>query len=118
MRGERLEGLLLQAARDGAVALTDMQLAAVGAVHRREMEQVLRLERVALDVTRRLADHGIRAVVLKGVALANSIYRDPSIRSFGDVDVLIEPGRFAATIDVLVSRGGLPRAARGPSGLR
>ena len=106
VRGERLEGLLLQAARDGTVALTDMQLAAVGAVHRREMEQVLRLERVALDVTRRLADHGIRAVVLKGVALANSIYRDPSIRSFADVDVLIEPGRFGATIDVLVSRGG------------
>ena len=69
------------------------------------MEQVLRLERAALDVDQRLADRGIRAVVLKGVALANTVYRDPEIRSFADVDVLVEPGRFTAAIDALVSGG-------------
>jgi hypothetical protein len=105
VRGDRLEGLMLQAARDGAVALTDAQLAVVGAVHRQDMEQVLRLERVALDVVQELADRGVRAVVLKGVALANSIYRDPEIRSFADVDVLVEPGLFPAAVEVLVSRG-------------
>ncbi len=77
----------------------------LGRTHRQDMEQVLRLERAALDVDQRLADHGIRAVVLKGVALANTVYRDPGIRSFADVDVLVEPGRFTAAIDALVSGG-------------
>jgi hypothetical protein len=105
VRSQRLEGLALQASRDGAVALTDSQRAIFATSHRQDMEQALRLERAALDVSQRLADHGIRAVVLKGVALANSIYREPEIRAFVDVDVLVQQGRFTAAIDVLIADG-------------
>jgi len=105
VRSERLDGLLLEAWRDGAIELTDNQVAGFGRTHRNEMEQALRLERAALDVVGMLADLGIDSVVLKGMALANTVYADAGWRSFGDVDLLLDPEGFAAGIDALVAVG-------------
>jgi hypothetical protein len=105
VRSERLDGLLLQAWRDGAIELTAQQAEMSARTHRQEMERVLRLERTALDVTGSLADHGITSVLLKGVALANTVYDDAAQRSFGDVDVLVEPAQFVAAIGVLLAAG-------------
>ena len=69
------------------------------------MEHLLRLERAGLDVVRLLVDEGIDSVVLKGMALANTVYADPGWRSFGDVDVLVEPAHFVAAIEALVAIG-------------
>ena len=105
VRGERLDGLLLQASRDGAIELTDGQVAGFGRAHREDMEQALRLERAALDVVGLLADRGIDSVALKGMALANTVYADAGWRSFGDVDLLLDPAGFVAGIDALVAAG-------------
>ncbi len=105
VRSERLDGLLLEASRDGVIELSDDQLAGFGRTHREDMEQALRLERAALDVVGLLADRGIVSVVLKGMALANTVYPDPGWRSFGDVDVLVDPARFVAAIEALVAIG-------------
>ena len=63
----------------------------------------VRLERAGLDVVGLLADRGIDSVALKGMALANTVYADPGWRSFGDVDVLVDPAQFVAGIDALVA---------------
>jgi hypothetical protein len=60
----------------------------------------------ALDVLR---SAGIDALVLKGVALANTVYADPSLRVFGDVDLLVRPTDFASAAALLVATLGASR---------
>ncbi len=105
VRGERLDGLLLRMWRDGDLELTDHRAEVFTRAHRDDMEQVLRLERAALHVAELLSGAGIPAVFMKGIALANTVYADPAWRSFGDVDVLVQPGRLVAAIEVLVAAG-------------
>src|SRR5262249_47068663 len=38
---------------------------------------------------------------LKGPVLAHTVYRDPALRSFGDIDVLVRDGEFDAAVDAL-----------------
>ena len=59
IRTESLDGLLIQAWRDGAFELRTDQLDTFARAHRAEMEHVLRLERAVLDVVDRLAERGI-----------------------------------------------------------
>jgi hypothetical protein len=37
-----------------------------------------------------MTDHGIRAVVLRGAALAETVYQEPALRHCHDIDVLVE----------------------------
>lgn len=50
-----------------------------------------------------LADSGIEAIPLRGVALAATLYGDVSLRSFGDLDILVQPSHVDQAIDVLRS---------------
>ncbi|HEV2755715.1 MAG TPA: nucleotidyltransferase family protein [Actinomycetota bacterium] len=50
---------------------------------------------------------GTPAVVLKGPALVERYYRDPTLRSYGDVDLLVRPRDFAAALDTLQCEGYL-----------
>jgi hypothetical protein len=52
---------------------------------------------------------GIPVLVLKGPALAVQAYGDPHERSYGDVDLLVEPVQAEAAIDVLLRAGYLDR---------
>ena len=56
--------------------------------------------------------------LLKGCALATAVYPDPSWRPFGDVDLLLEPRRFAAGIAVLRAVGGVRHVPGGAAGTR
>lgn len=47
-----------------------------------------------------LADDGIVAVALKGPALAERFYPEPSLRSGSDIDLLVTPDRFDQSIEV------------------
>ncbi|MEE4153461.1 MAG: nucleotidyltransferase family protein [Erythrobacter sp.] len=58
------------------------------------------------------ADAGLAAVVLKGTALAYSLYRDPAMRRRGDTDVLIAPERMALARRVLRAAGFAPVGER------
>src|ERR1700722_4684385 len=52
-----------------------------------------------------LAQAGIRAVPLKGVALAQSLYDDAAARVCGDIDILVPSVNAAQAIDLLLRSG-------------
>lgn len=54
----------------------------------------------AARLVRALEAAGIRCLVLKGVALALTVYPDPALRNFADVDILVDEDKFAVAEDV------------------
>jgi hypothetical protein len=48
---------------------------------------------------------GIRTVLLKGPAFGRLLYRDPSSRSYSDVDLLVDPAAVRAAEEILVILG-------------
>ncbi len=50
----------------------------------------LALDAVTLEVVDAFAAHGIRAILLKGAAIADRLYEDVNQRPYGDVDLLVE----------------------------
>lgn len=63
--------------------------------HRRQLQTILE----------RLADRGIRILVMKGTALAYSAYPDPAMRRRGDSDLLVRSENVPAMREVLQSLG-------------
>lgn len=47
-------------------------------------------------LSRALQDAGIRCMALKGVGLAITVYPDPALRNFADIDLLVDPENYAA----------------------
>ena len=64
--------------------------------------RLLEAARPALDA---LAAAGIRAMLLKGAALAQHIYKEPGLRPIGDVDVLVELTHARSATRILEERG-------------
>lgn len=58
-----------------------------------------------------LARGGIPLIVLKGAALAETIYDKPTLRPLADIDVLIRREHVAAALDVLQTAGYAPPQA-------
>jgi hypothetical protein len=52
-----------------------------------------------------LESAGIQCLLLKGVALASSVYDDPSLRTFADIDVLVDPSNYQAAIAAAEAAG-------------
>jgi hypothetical protein len=103
--GQRIPGHLLEAALDGALPTTPAQLAEVQEAHLSSMWTVLLIERTLLVVADQLASAGVEFRVLKGSACASLDYADPSLRSFGDVDLLVAPDSFDSAVKALVAAG-------------
>ncbi len=55
-----------------------------------------------------LREHGIPAMPFKGPVLAIGLYDDSSLRSFGDIDVLIQRKDLLLAVKVLATQGYLP----------
>jgi hypothetical protein len=64
----------------------------------------------ALEV---LASAGIRVLLLKGAALATTVYPSFAARPMGDVDILVQPGEARRAWNLLVSAGWRPELAGG-----
>ena len=112
---ERLSGLAVAAAQDGWLQLNDDQFAELLGQHRDAMTWTLRVERILLVVSRRLEARGVRPIVLKGPALAHTLYPDPSWRAFRDLDLLVRPrlaGGAGSRGDVEDRGDVLPRGVR------
>ncbi len=62
-----------------------------------------------------LAERGVETVVMKGTALAYSLYEDASVRRRGDTDLLVKPSDRKTARDVLSSSGWIMREV--PHGL-
>jgi len=65
-----------------------------------------------------LADAGIDTLMLKGGALAATVYGDPGLRPMSDLDVLVPTARARAAIDALERHGWAPRIAITPGFIR
>jgi hypothetical protein len=60
------------------------------------------------DVLSTLADGKVSTVVLKGAALAETVYPEPALRHSHDIDLLVEPRDLSAAVSLLVSSGLRP----------
>jgi hypothetical protein len=105
----RVPGFLVAALEAGALSVTDEQRAEALARHLDACSAVLGLERRLLDVVGLLEDAGIEVVALKGSAHAHLLYRDPGLRFFGDVDVLLRSEQLGTAVGLLERERGAVR---------
>ena len=81
------------------------------ALRQEEQAIVLRNRILAQEMGRLLAvfrDHGIRALPVKGAVLAQASYGDLNLRTFSDLDIVIEKGVFDQSLPVLREVGYEP----------
>ena len=78
---------------------------ALAEAHERAMAEALLLEDVLLSALDDLAEAGIRALVLKGSALAHGLGPDPAERTFGDTDLLVAADALPDAATALERRG-------------
>jgi hypothetical protein len=102
---QRLTGYLDAAVADGALPVTDDQRDQVRERHLAACATVLRLERILLQLADHLEAAGIDYVVLKGTASAHLVHADPSVRMFGDNDLLFRTEDFERAMEVLGAVG-------------
>jgi hypothetical protein len=105
LRMQRLCGLAVQATEDGVLALTPEQADELLEHHEMQLGIDLRVEQLVLAALSALTTAGIDARLLKGPATAHRFYADPSLRSFGDADILVPRPDFRAAIAVFEQRG-------------
>ena len=56
-----------------------------------------------------LKQHKIPVLTLKGPALAQSVYKDINLRSYGDLDILVNPKNFHQVQKLLITNGYSPQ---------
>src|SRR5262249_20849398 len=105
IRFERLNGLAAEAAADGRLVLSDQQTDQLLGLHRGSMLWCLRAEQKLLGLADAFVLEGIEFAVLKGPSLAHRFYREPSLRPFGDLDVLVRSGDYERACDLLARLG-------------
>src|ERR687892_1232476 len=85
----RMVGIAVAAAEAGRLRLTGDQTEELLDRHRDAMLWALAIERRLLGLAEAFEAAGVRPLVLKGPALAHTMYPDPSWRVFGDLDLLV-----------------------------
>jgi hypothetical protein len=102
---QRLTGLAVAMAHEGALRLSARAHDALLGRHEAQLVLDLRLERALIEAAATLVDAGIPYRALKGPVLAHTVYRDPALRSFGDVDLLVPGPMFDRALQVLETLG-------------
>ncbi|MGH2554330.1 MAG: nucleotidyltransferase family protein [Actinomycetota bacterium] len=111
-----ITGFAVAAAEAGSLALSAEQTDALLETHREAMLAPLAVERGLLEVATELHAGDVEFVVLKGPALAHTVYPNPSWRYFGDLDLLVRGGDWPKACTILESLGyrrGLPEPRGG-----
>ena len=103
--GQRVRGLLAGGVSAGVLALAGDQVDEVAHAHRDAMAISLVLEQMLCRLHGWLSDAGIDHVVLKGPAIAHTAYEDPSLREFGDLDLLVPSEQIDRALAMLLRRG-------------
>lgn len=101
-----MTGQVYHAVNSGVLPLTETQLLSAAGLHQRAMRHSVQVERCLLDGAEALETAGVSFRLLKGVALAHTVYPDPAVRSFVDADLLIAPGQMATAVQALLVAGG------------
>jgi hypothetical protein len=72
---------------------------------RTEAARHLALDAATAELVQALAQRGVGSVLLKGPAIARTLYADPTERSYLDVDLLVEPDGWDEAAEVLRGLG-------------
>lgn len=116
LESNRITGFAVAGAEAGWLDLGADQADRLLEAHRRAMLTPLAVERALLEIATEFESGGIEFVVLKGPALAHTVYRDPSWRFFGDLDLLVRGQdwrKAAAILEALGYQRGLPEPRAG-----
>lgn len=105
IRRERLSGLAVAAHLAGDLPLSDDEIEPLRTAHRDAMVTCLRLERLLISTVDALEDVGIEPLVIKGPSIAHLRYEDPSMRPFGDIDLLVPAAQLDRAFAVLSALG-------------
>jgi hypothetical protein len=100
----RVLGLVGVAVRAGDFPVTAEQATVIEDRWAAWLGHSLRVEQLVIELASALQEQGIDALAAKGVALAHVAYPHPEWRVYGDVDLLIEPGRFSDAMTTIVRR--------------
>jgi putative nucleotidyltransferase-like protein len=106
---ERAVGVTMRAVAEGRFALTEAQHEGLILSEQAAVRTVLVLERLLLVAVEALTRAGIDSRVLKGPALAYTAYEDPSLRHFGDIDLLVRSQDIGRAVEAL-TRAGIRRS--------
>jgi putative nucleotidyltransferase-like protein len=104
-RFHHLTGFLAAAMLDGLVIADDDVSSSVWKQWHAELLACVRLEALAVRTAELLDAAGIDWRLTKGAALAHSDYPDPSLRTFGDVDLVVHPADWLAAFHLLLANG-------------
>jgi Uncharacterised nucleotidyltransferase len=107
--GHRVTGHMVRALDDGAFAAKNDQQAAALEAHERALAVELPLERLLLTTMCQLDVANIPARVLRGPAVAHTVYLEPGLRSFADVDLLVRREDYDTALALLCARGARRR---------
>lgn len=102
---QRVTGFVLDAVSRDALGASSPSLARLEIAHRHATMRVLMLERVLLSVVDILGAGGIASRILKGPAVARTLYADPAVRTFLDIDLLVPARDLDAAVAVLTAAG-------------
>jgi hypothetical protein len=108
---QRVCGMLARAVSDGALPATEAQIIEANNLAAAAAASCLLIERSLLAVADVLLGAGVPFRVLKGAALAHTVYANPGVREFGDTDLLFLPGDLERAVDLLCAAGAHRRNA-------
>ena len=106
---ERVSGLALAAVVAGWLEATDRQVDDLLGLHRDAMSWSLSVERKLVRLAEAFDAEGIEFAALKGASVAHTVYPDPSLRSFGDLDVLVRSADYERACRLLERTGHVRR---------
>ncbi len=109
IHNERITGLAVESVADGWLDLTDEQTDQLLEVHREAMTWSLSVERKLVRLADSFAEAGIGFAVLKGASIAHTMYPEPCLRSFADLDVLVRTGDYEQACAFLARLGHVRR---------
>ncbi len=102
---ERITGLALAAVNVGSISLSPSGHEQLLERHEHQLALDLRLEQLVEEFASVADTCGIQYRLLKGPLLAHTVYADPALRSFGDVDLLVPGVELDHTIHALRQLG-------------
>lgn len=109
VRAHRIAGLFMQAVYEGSLPVDEQQRGQASSLFMQARAYTMTLQSHLLRVAELLEQAGVDYRVLKGASLAALAYPDQSLRTYGDVDLLVRPAEFEYAVEFL-ERVGYRRA--------
>jgi hypothetical protein len=104
-RRQRASGYVLRAAEHAGVALPAAASAGLLEIVFACAARALTVDRELEEITATLRSMGVAPIVLKGPGLARTIYPEPSLRPYDDLDLVVDAMSEQAAIEALAQRG-------------